>query len=72
MKLEVDSNEAFISLNDPRFCQTPNADSRWAALDAAVRVFITELDQSNAIERIAVVTYFSDMSGISPPIAKLS
>ena len=49
--------------SDSRFCKPPNASSRWRALDAAVRVFLDELADTDADEHIAIATYSSDSSG---------
>lgn len=57
--------------NDPRFCSAPRRSSRWIALDGAVAAFVSELDQTNAEERVALVTFGDDipsyMCGRLPP-----
>jgi Flp pilus assembly protein TadG len=45
--------------SDPRFCKAPNKASRWMALDSAVRLFIDELQDSEADEHVALATYSS-------------
>lgn len=59
MKVSVDSTEKGLYTTDPRFCSMPTSDSRWMALDAAVKVFTDTLRQGNAIEQVAVATYSS-------------
>lgn len=60
MKLDVVGQTGGMYTSDPRFCREPRASSRWAALDAAVRVFIDELRNSDADEQVALATYSSD------------
>jgi Flp pilus assembly protein TadG len=43
-------------------CLPPNSQSRWAALDAAVRAFLDELDQTRQQEFVAMVSYGSDLT----------
>lgn len=64
MKVALGSSEPGLYTTDPRFCSPPYADSRWAALDAAVRGFTAILRSTNADERVGVVTYSSDITGI--------
>ena len=68
MKLRDDSNENGMYISDSRFCQAPNSESRWAALDGAIRVFLDALDDTDAAEKVALVTYSSDLSYFSPPL----
>lgn len=68
MKLNADSSEAGMYISDSRFCDPPNATSRWMALDSAVGVFLQTLRDSNADEQVALVTYSSDLSGYSPAL----
>lgn len=68
MKLRDDSNEQGMYISDPRFCVAPNSESRWAALDGAIRVFLTALDDTDAAEQVALATYSSDLSGYDPPL----
>lgn len=68
MKLNADSSEAGMYISDSRFCDAPNATSRWMALDSAVGVFLQTLRDSNADEQVALVTYSSDLSSYSPPL----
>jgi Flp pilus assembly protein TadG len=58
--------------SDPRFCQPPNASSRWMALDSAVRVFLAELADTDADERLAIATYSCDGCGFSPSACGIS
>ena len=43
-----------------RHCNPPLADSRWAATDAAVELFIQALENSPVPEKLAIVTFASD------------
>ena len=63
MKVGVNSNNTGLSPRDPRFCAPPDSQSRWVALDAAVRVFIDTLRDSGGAEQIALVTYSGKMFG---------
>ena len=63
MKLAANSSQQGMSGSDPRFCRSPYDDSRWAALDSAVRVFIQTLNNSMAEEKVALATYSSDDLG---------
>ena len=63
MKLRSDSSEHGMYTSDPRFCRSPDFDSRWIALDSAVRVFTQILRQTNSEERVAIATYSSDVTG---------
>ena len=66
MKLNVDSSETGLYLSDPRLCASPNATSRWTALDGAVRIFIQTLRASRADEQVALVTYSSELTSRYP------
>lgn len=59
MKVAVNSDEEGLYTSDPRFCQPPNAISRWIALDEAVKVFTKTLDESAVSEQVAIATYSS-------------
>ena len=59
MKLGVTEAEHGMSGSDSRMCSPPNSASRWRALDGAVRVFLEELDDTEAQEQVALVTYNS-------------
>lgn len=72
MKLNADSSEAGMYTSDPRFCQPPNAASRWEALDGAMRIFLQILGESNALEQVALVTYSSDLSAYKPALCGAS
>jgi Flp pilus assembly protein TadG len=64
MKQTITESGSLYS-SDSRFCKAPNSASRWVALDAAVRVFLAELADSNADEHIAIATYSCDGCGFS-------
>lgn len=64
MKVDIDSDEVGLYTSDPRFCAPPGDNSRWMALDTAVRVFTSELRASNAVEQVAMASY---STGYSPP-----
>jgi hypothetical protein len=51
--------------SDSRFCKVPNSQSRWVALDSAVRVFLSELADTDADEHIAIASYSCDGCGFS-------
>jgi Ca-activated chloride channel family protein len=51
--------------SDSRFCRAPNAASRWTALDAAVRIFIDELADTDSEEHLSIATYSCDGCGFS-------
>jgi len=68
MKLNADSSESGMNLSDKRFCNSPNAISRWMALDSAVRIFIETLRNSSASEQVALVTYSSDLTTSYGPL----
>ena len=57
MKLDVVSFQRGMYTNDPRFCSPPRRTSRWVALADAVQVFIRELNNTEAQERVALVTF---------------
>jgi hypothetical protein len=59
MKLGVTENDHGLGGSDGRLCSPPNAASRWTALDGAVRVFLEELDDTEAEEQVALATYSS-------------
>ncbi|MCA9260425.1 MAG: VWA domain-containing protein [Planctomycetales bacterium] len=63
MKLNADSSETGMYTSDSRFCSAPRSNSRWAALDDAVRVFVDELDDTEADEQVGLATYSSGLSG---------
>lgn len=67
--LDEDGN---LNTNDPRCCRAPDSRSRWMILDGAVRIFIEELADSDADERVALATYSSDLSGMRPPLCGAS
>lgn len=59
MKLGVSEAEGGMGGSDSRMCSPPNSASRWRALDGAVRVFLEELNDTEADEQVALVTYNS-------------
>lgn len=64
MKLSLTSGERGMSLSDSRFCLPPGAGTRWEALDRAVKSFAGVLERTLADERVALVTYGSDLNTI--------
>lgn len=71
MKLDVNSNQQGMYTNDPRFCTAPRSTSRWMALSQAVTGFIEELDETEADEQVALVSFGDTISssfcGAWPP-----
>ena len=63
MKQEADASTSGMYASDPRFADPPWDDSRWGALDTAVRVFTQTMRDTLAEERVSVVTYASDIAG---------
>ncbi len=61
MKLDVESYEQGMYTNDPRFCAAPRSGSRWLALDSAVAAFVSELNRTDAEERVTLVTFADDI-----------
>ncbi len=59
MKLSTVTKESGMYTSDPRFCRPPNAESRWMALDGAVRVFAKLLRTTIGEEQVALATYSS-------------
>jgi Ca-activated chloride channel family protein len=72
MKLDINDDTEGMYTSDSRFCKSPNKTSRWQALDGAVRVFTKTLRDSNAAEKVALVTYSSDLSGYKPALCGAS
>ncbi|QDU88133.1 von Willebrand factor type A domain protein [Pirellulimonas nuda] len=66
MKVNIDSSESGLYTNDTRFCKPPFGDTRWAAVDRAVRVFTDAIDRSKADEKVALASYSSDLSKTLP------
>jgi Flp pilus assembly protein TadG len=60
MKLSTWETSPAMSTSDSRFCQLPNANSRWKALESAVSAFVSVLQSTGAQEHVGVVTYASD------------
>jgi Ca-activated chloride channel homolog len=59
MKQDIGSSETGMYTTDPRFCQPPGPNTLWVALDGAVHVFTDVLRDTNADEKVAVVSYNS-------------
>ena len=59
MKLSVDSDSENMSYSDPRICRKPYSDSRWKALEEAVRIFNVTLGQTPQTEYVGLVSYAS-------------
>lgn len=72
MKVDENSSEEGLYTSDSRFCNPPRASSRWAALDSAVAVFLQTLESTDADEKVALVTYSSDLTGYSPALCGAS
>jgi Ca-activated chloride channel family protein len=66
MKFTVTSTESGMSTSDRRFCKAPPANSRWAALDSAVKVFTNVLNSNTIEEQVSIVTFGSDLNSIAP------
>jgi Ca-activated chloride channel family protein len=66
MKFNVNSNETGMSVNDRRFCRAPGSNSRWDALDKAVKVFHDVLRRNSSEEQISIVTFGSDLDNVQP------
>ncbi len=66
MKFNVNSNETGMGVNDRRFCRAPGSNSRWAALDKAVKVFNDVLRNNSAEEQISIITFGSDLDSVQP------
>lgn len=66
MKFNVNSKETGMALSDRRFCSAPGANSRWVALDKAVKVFHNELRKNTSEEQVSIVTFGSDLNSLMP------
>lgn len=64
MKADVDATESGMYTNDPLFCQPPGPNTRWVALDSAVKVFTNTLRDTNAEEQVGLATYSSAYSPV--------
>ena len=60
MKLAVSNPATGMGEGDSRQCDTPWADSRWIAVDAAINLFLAQMDATLSEEQVAVVTFASD------------
>ncbi|MDX1930179.1 MAG: VWA domain-containing protein [Pirellulaceae bacterium] len=66
MKFTVTSTESGMSTSDRRFCRAPPSNSRWAALDSAVKVFTSVLNNNTSDEQVSIVTFGSDINNVVP------
>jgi len=66
MKFTVTSTESGMSTSDRRFCRAPPSSSRWASLDAAVKVFTDVLNGNTSDEQVSIVTFGSDINSVAP------
>ena len=66
MKLRVTGESGGMFTSDPRFCANPNAASRWLALDGAMQVFLGELADSDAVEKVAIASYAGEATFVMP------
>ena len=66
MKFTVTSTESGMSTSDRRFCKAPPSRSRWASLDAAVKVFTSVLNSNTSDEQVGIVTFGSDINSVAP------
>ncbi|MGI9430094.1 MAG: vWA domain-containing protein, partial [Bythopirellula sp.] len=62
MKLDINSPAETMGLGNPRICQPPQSDSRWAALESAVGGFLSALASTPQSEHVALVSYASDFT----------
>ena len=60
MKLSVNDLTGLMTPSDPRFCDTPWADSRWVALENSVTQFTSHLNSTLAAEHVGLVTFASN------------
>ncbi|WP_372715843.1 VWA domain-containing protein [Novipirellula sp.] len=60
MKLAVSNTATGMGGGDPRSCDIPWADSRWIALDDAIKIFLAKMNDTLAEEQVAIVTYASN------------
>ncbi|WP_283431691.1 VWA domain-containing protein [Neorhodopirellula lusitana] len=60
MKLAVSDTSITMSDGDPRVCDIPWTDSRWIALDDAIRIFLDKMNNTLAKEHISIVTFASN------------
>lgn len=70
MKLNVVGESGGMTTADPRFCRAPGVNSRWLALDGAVKAFVSELNDSDALEQVALASYAGD-AGFKMPCGDL-
>ncbi len=66
MKFAVNSTETGMSISDRRFCRAPPANSRWLALDRAVKVFTNVLRNNTTDEQVSIATFGSDINSVAP------
>ncbi|EMI22232.1 von Willebrand factor type A [Rhodopirellula maiorica SM1] len=60
MKLAVSNTATGMGGGDPRSCEIPWADSRWIALDSAIKIFLAKMNDTLAEEQVSIVTYASN------------
>ncbi|GAA5504885.1 TadE/TadG family type IV pilus assembly protein [Novipirellula caenicola] len=60
MKLAVSNNATGMGSGDPRSCDIPWSDSRWIALDDAIKIFMAKMNDTLAEEQVSIVTYSSN------------
>ncbi len=60
MKLAVSNPATGMGGGDARQCDPPWVDSRWIALDTAIRIFVDKMDATLSDEQVAVVTFASN------------
>ena len=66
MKFAINSAESGMSINDRRFCRPTPSNSRWVALDRAVKVFTSVLRGNTSDEQVGIITFGSDINNILP------
>lgn len=66
MKFTITATESGMSTSDRRFCKAPPSNSRWAALDSAVKVFNSVLSSNTSDEQVSIVTFGSDINSVAP------
>ena len=52
-----------VKISEERRCSPPVETSRWKALEAAVSSFVDVMENSPAVEQVAMVTFASDSTG---------
>jgi len=74
MKLYLDDSQANMSINDWRVCAYAQPQSRWVALEGAIAVFLSELQNTPQKEHVGLASYASDFSycGVSNSVAEIN